>query len=72
MHEVTGARSTSNTYRLDRYWRNARTFVSHDPIVAKNVYVGVFEVPGELPPPLDTLPRLLPSQSSRAPLASPA
>ncbi|WP_371537790.1 acyl-CoA dehydrogenase family protein [Streptomyces sp. NBC_01023] len=50
MHEVTGARSTSNAYRLDRFWRNARTFASHDPIDAKNVYVGMFEVTGEIPP----------------------
>lgn len=57
MHEVTGARSTSNAYRLDRFWRNARTFASHDPIDAKNVYVGMFEVTGELPP-LSTLFRI--------------
>lgn len=57
MHEVAGARSTSNAYRLDRFWRNARTFASHDPIDAKNVYVGMFEVSGELPP-LSTIVRI--------------
>ncbi len=50
IHEVTGARSTSNVYRLDRYWRNARTFASHDPIDAKSVYVGGYELGGQLPP----------------------
>jgi alkylation response protein AidB-like acyl-CoA dehydrogenase len=50
IHEVTGARSTSNKYRLDRFWRNARTFASHDPTDAKNVYVGMYEVSGQLPP----------------------
>nr|WP_296768878.1 acyl-CoA dehydrogenase family protein [Rhodococcus sp. (in: high G+C Gram-positive bacteria)] len=48
--ELTGARSTSNKYRLDRFWRNARTFASHDPTDAKNIYVGMYEVTGELPP----------------------
>ena len=50
IHEVTGARSTSNQFRLDRYWRNARTFASHDPTDAKNIYVGMYEMSGQLPP----------------------
>lgn len=50
VYELTGARSTSNKYRLDRFWRNARTFASHDPTDAKNIYVGLYEVTGELPP----------------------
>jgi alkylation response protein AidB-like acyl-CoA dehydrogenase len=49
VHELTGARSTANRYGLDRFWRNARTFASHDPTDAKNVYVGSYEVTGELP-----------------------
>ncbi|MFD7923793.1 acyl-CoA dehydrogenase family protein [Streptomyces sp. NPDC059740] len=57
IHEVTGARSTSNLYRLDRYWRNARTFASHDPTDAKSVYVGGYEFGGHLPP-LSTIIRL--------------
>ncbi|GAA4965874.1 alkylation response protein AidB-like acyl-CoA dehydrogenase [Nonomuraea thailandensis] len=51
IHELAGARSTSNTYRLDRYWRSARTFASHDPTDTKNVYIGMYEVTGELPSP---------------------
>jgi alkylation response protein AidB-like acyl-CoA dehydrogenase len=50
VHEITGARSTSGKFGLDRFWRNARTFASHDPTDAKNVYVGSYEVTGELPP----------------------
>ncbi|MFJ5291883.1 acyl-CoA dehydrogenase family protein [Streptomyces sp. NPDC088348] len=50
IHEITGARSTSNAYRYDRYWRNARTFASHDPIDAKNVYIGGYELGNSLPP----------------------
>lgn len=49
IHEITGARSTSNTHRYDRYWRNARTFASHDPIDAKNVYIGGYELGNRLP-----------------------
>lgn len=39
VHEITGARATSGKFGLDRFWRNARTFASHDPTDAKNVYV---------------------------------
>ncbi|WP_328647623.1 acyl-CoA dehydrogenase family protein [Amycolatopsis sp. NBC_00348] len=49
IHEITGARSTSNAFRYDRYWRNARTFASHDPTDAKNVYIGGYELNGHLP-----------------------
>jgi alkylation response protein AidB-like acyl-CoA dehydrogenase len=50
VHELTGARSTANKFGLDRFWRNARTFASHDPTDTKNVYVGTYELGGELPP----------------------
>jgi hypothetical protein len=50
VHEVAGARATSGKFGLDRFWRNARTFASHYPTDAKNVYVGSYEVTGELPP----------------------
>ncbi|GAB2671928.1 SfnB family sulfur acquisition oxidoreductase [Saccharopolyspora gloriosae] len=50
IHEITGARSTSHTHRYDRFWRNARTFASHDPTDAKNVYIGGYELTGHLPP----------------------
>ncbi|AII08289.1 acyl-CoA dehydrogenase family protein [Rhodococcus opacus] len=49
IHDLTGARSTSNTYRLDRFWRNARTFGSHDSIDAKNAFIGAFDLAGALP-----------------------
>lgn len=50
VHELCGARGTSNAYRLDRFWRNARTFASHDPTDLKNVYVGMSEITGDMPP----------------------
>jgi alkylation response protein AidB-like acyl-CoA dehydrogenase len=48
LFDVAGARATSNRYRYDRFWRNARTFASHDPTDAKNVMVGGFELTGAL------------------------
>jgi alkylation response protein AidB-like acyl-CoA dehydrogenase len=49
MHELTGARSTANTYRLDRFWRNARTFSVHDPTDVKLLIVGAYELTGKAP-----------------------
>jgi alkylation response protein AidB-like acyl-CoA dehydrogenase len=49
MHELTGARSTANTYRLDRFWRNARTFSVHDATDVKLLMVGIYELTGKAP-----------------------
>lgn len=38
--EVTGARATSNTVGLDRFWRNVRTHTLHDPVAHKRREVG--------------------------------
>jgi alkylation response protein AidB-like acyl-CoA dehydrogenase len=54
IHELTGARSTANTYRLDRFWRNARTFSVHDPRDVRALWVGRYELQGQLPPPLES------------------
>jgi alkylation response protein AidB-like acyl-CoA dehydrogenase len=53
IHDLTGARGTANRYRFDRFWRNARTFGSHDSIDAKNALVGAYELAGALPPIAD-------------------
>ncbi len=50
IHELTGARSTSNRYALDRFWRNARTFSVHDPRDLRSMWVGGYELDGQLPP----------------------
>jgi alkylation response protein AidB-like acyl-CoA dehydrogenase len=50
MHELTGARSTANSYRLDRFWRNARTFSVHDATDLKLLIVGTYELTGTIPP----------------------
>jgi alkylation response protein AidB-like acyl-CoA dehydrogenase len=47
LFDLTGARAASNAYRLDRYWRNARTFASHDPMDAKAVSIGGFALTGK-------------------------
>ncbi|MDP9792819.1 alkylation response protein AidB-like acyl-CoA dehydrogenase [Catenuloplanes nepalensis] len=49
VHELTGGRGTSNRYRFDRYWRNARAFASHDSLDAKMAFIGAYEVTGALP-----------------------
>jgi alkylation response protein AidB-like acyl-CoA dehydrogenase len=38
--ELTGARSTANTHRLDRFWRNARTMSSHHNRDALRAIIG--------------------------------
>ncbi|MDT8914933.1 acyl-CoA dehydrogenase family protein [Amycolatopsis sp. PS_44_ISF1] len=49
VHDLTGARSTSNRYRFDRFWRNARTFGSHDSLDVKNALIGDYELSGQFP-----------------------
>lgn len=53
IHDLTGARSTANRYRFDRFWRNARTFGSHDSLDAKNALIGCYELSGKFPPVSD-------------------
>jgi alkylation response protein AidB-like acyl-CoA dehydrogenase len=50
VHEIAGARATAGKFGLDRFWRNARTFASHDSTDAKNIYIGTYEMTGKLPP----------------------
>lgn len=49
IHDLTGARSTAGKYRLDRFWRNARTFGSHDSLDAKDALIGATVLTGRLP-----------------------
>ncbi len=51
LHRLAGGRATSNTYRLDRFWRNARTLTVHDSIDTKLRQIGAFEIAGTPPPP---------------------
>ncbi|GAA2083592.1 monooxygenase [Aeromicrobium halocynthiae] len=49
--EVTGARSTSNHFGFDRFWRNVRTHTLHHPVAYQRREVGVFRLSGEIPEP---------------------
>ncbi|NTF34620.1 SfnB family sulfur acquisition oxidoreductase [Rhizobium skierniewicense] len=48
--ELGGARSTLESYGLDRFWRNARTHSLHDPVRWKYHHIGNFYLNGILPP----------------------
>jgi alkylation response protein AidB-like acyl-CoA dehydrogenase len=50
LHRLAGGRATGNKYRLDRFWRNARTLSVHDSIDAKLRHIGAFEISGTAPP----------------------
>lgn len=45
-----GARATSDQYKFDRYWRNARTISLHDPVAYKLRDIGKWYLSSELPP----------------------
>jgi alkylation response protein AidB-like acyl-CoA dehydrogenase len=49
LHELTGTRRAANSYRLDRFWRNARTFSVYDPTDLKLLIVGSYELTGKVP-----------------------
>ncbi|QJE02437.1 monooxygenase [Massilia forsythiae] len=51
LFELTGARSTSARYGLDRFWRNARVHTLHDPVDYKLRDLGRFALDGRLPEP---------------------
>lgn len=48
--ELGGARSTLESYGLDRFWRNARAHSLHDPVRWKYHHVGNYYLNGKLPP----------------------
>ncbi len=47
--ELTGARSTAEKYRFDRFWRNVRTHTLHDPVFYKAKEVGEFILNDRIP-----------------------
>jgi alkylation response protein AidB-like acyl-CoA dehydrogenase len=48
--DLMGARSTSNRYGFDRFWRNVRTHTLHDPIAYKTREVGNFALNRRITP----------------------
>lgn len=47
--EVGGASATSETRRLDRHWRNARTVSSHNPAILRERAIGDYYLNGTTP-----------------------
>jgi alkylation response protein AidB-like acyl-CoA dehydrogenase len=47
--ELTGARSTAEAHRFDRFWRNVRTHTLHDPVFYKAKEVGEFALNDKIP-----------------------
>jgi len=50
LFDLTGARSTATSVGLDRFWRNARTFATHDPTDHKLIWTGAYELANVDPP----------------------
>jgi alkylation response protein AidB-like acyl-CoA dehydrogenase len=51
LFELTGARSTSARFGLDRFWRNARVHTLHDPVDYKLRDIGRYRLEGRAPEP---------------------
>lgn len=49
LFEVGGASATSQTRRLDRHWRNARTLASHNPAIYRERALGNYYLNGVSP-----------------------
>jgi len=50
LFSLSGASAADEKYDLSRYWRNARTHASHDPVDWKYHHVGNYLLSGVLPP----------------------
>jgi alkylation response protein AidB-like acyl-CoA dehydrogenase len=50
LHKLCGGQSTANTFRLDRFWRNARTLSTHDSQDVKLRQIGSYVLGGIEPP----------------------
>jgi alkylation response protein AidB-like acyl-CoA dehydrogenase len=46
LFEVGGASAVTERFRLDRYWRNARTLASHNPVIYRDRLVGDYVLNG--------------------------
>jgi alkylation response protein AidB-like acyl-CoA dehydrogenase len=51
MFEVMGSRATGSSARLDRFWRNIRTYTLHDPVDYKIRELGNWALNGRIPLP---------------------
>ncbi|MEU3331662.1 acyl-CoA dehydrogenase family protein [Glutamicibacter creatinolyticus] len=55
LFDVTGASAVSTSKSLDRYWRNARTVATHNPVVFKARSVGDYFINGTIPTGLNSI-----------------
>ena len=53
--DVTGASAVSTSKALDRYWRNARTVATHNPVAFKARSVGDYFINGTIPTGLNSI-----------------
>jgi alkylation response protein AidB-like acyl-CoA dehydrogenase len=61
LFEIGGASAVSETRRLDRYWRNARTLASHNPTVQRARAIGDYWLNGT--PPVGVLQAVIQSEA---------
>lgn len=55
LFDVTGASAVSTSKSLDRFWRNARTVATHNPVAFKARSVGDFYINGTIPTGLNSI-----------------
>ena len=55
LFDVTGASAISTTKSLDRFWRNARTVATHNPVAFKARSVGDYFINGTVPTGLNSI-----------------
>jgi len=55
LFDVTGASAVSTSKSLDRFWRNARTVATHNPVAFKARSVGDFFINGTVPTGLNSI-----------------
>lgn len=65
LFEVGGASATSETRRLDRHWRNARTLASHNPAIYRERMLGDYYLNGTLPAEMWAAQHRKPQQESQ-------
>ncbi|MCW4465917.1 acyl-CoA dehydrogenase family protein [Glutamicibacter sp. MNS18] len=55
LFDVTGASAVSTSKALDRFWRNARTVATHNPVAFKARSVGDYFINGTIPTGLNSI-----------------
>lgn len=55
LFDVTGASAVSRSKSLDRFWRNARTVATHNPVAFKARSVGDYFINGTIPTGLNSI-----------------